>query len=250
MNKKSVLGLLVLVSVSVVLVGFGLSTQLAEAFEPCSEPTRIILVRHGQTHWNVQHILQGNADVPLDETGIAQTEDLAQELADKDVDAVFSTQLSRAYDTALGIAAPHGLSVHKLNNMREIGLGIYTGHQGSQIPLETRIAWATNPDFALPSGVPDPTDLLEPEYVEGIWFEGESLNMVAERSWHAGICNLARQHCGENVVVTIHGGIIKIALTQVYGLPVTDYSTFGVPNASLTVLEFKPDGSVEVLSDW
>ncbi|MCD4678128.1 MAG: histidine phosphatase family protein [Desulfobacula sp.] len=250
MKKKCILGLLVLVSVSVFLIVFGLSTQLAEACEPCSEPTRIILVRHGQTHWNVLHILQGNADIPLDETGLAQTECIAQELADKDVDAVFSTQLSRAYDTALAIAAPHGLRVHKLNNMREIGVGIYTGHQGSQIPLETRIAWATNPDFALPSGVPDTTDLLEPQYVEDIWFEGESLNMVVERSWHAGVCNLARQHCGENVVVAIHGGIIKIALTQVYGLPVTDYSTFEVPNASLTVLEFKPDGSVVVLSDW
>ncbi len=250
MKKKCILGLLVLVSVSVFLIGFGLSTQLAEACEPCSEPTRIILVRHGQTHWNVLHILQGNADIPLDETGLVQTEYLAQELADKDVDAVFSTQLSRAYDTALAIATLHGLRVHKRNNMREIGVGIYTGHQGSQIPLETRIAWATNPDFAFPSGVPDTTDLLEPQYVEGIWFEGESLNMVAERSWHAGICNIVRQHCGENVVVATHGGIIKIALTQVYGLPVTDYSTFEVPNASLTVLEFKPDGSVVVLSDW
>ena len=190
MKKKCILGLLALVSVSVLLIGFGLSTQLAEACDPCSAPTRIILVRHGQTHWNVLHILQGNADIPLDETGLEQTEYLAQKLADKDVDAVFSTQLSRAYDTALAIATPHGLRVRKRNNMREFGVGIYTGHQGSQIPLETRIAWTTNPDFAFPSGVPDTTDLLEPQYVEGIWFEGESLNMVAERSWHAGICNL------------------------------------------------------------
>jgi len=85
MKKKCILGLLVLVSVSVFLIGFGLSTQLAEACELCSEPTRIILVRHGQTHWNVLHILQGNADIPLDETGLAQTEYLSQELADKNV---------------------------------------------------------------------------------------------------------------------------------------------------------------------
>lgn len=250
MKKKCILGFLVLVSVSVVLIGFGLSTQLAEASGPCSEPTRIILVRHGQTNWNVQGILQGNADIPLDEIGLAQAEYLSQELADKDVDAVFSSHLSRAYETALAIADYHGLRVHKRNNIREIGVGVYTGYTGSQIPLETRIAWATNPDFAFPSGVPDTSELLEPAYVEGIWFEGESLNMVAERSWYAGICNIAKQHCGENVVVATHGGIIKIALTQVYGLPVTKYSTFDVPNASLTVLEFKPDGSLVELSDW
>ncbi len=250
MKKKCILGLLVLVSVSVLLIGMGLSTQLAEACGPCSEPTKIILIRHGQTHWNVLHILQGNADIPLDETGVEQAECLAQEIAGKDVNAIYSSPLSRAYDTALTIAAPHGLRVRKRFRLLEIGLGIYTGYQGSQIPEEVRTAWATDPDFAFPSGFPDTTDLLEPEYVEGRCFLGESLNMVMWRSWYAGIRFLARRHCGENVIVSTHGGVIKIALTQVYGLPVTDYRTFDVPNASQTVLEFEPDGSVVVLSDW
>lgn len=102
----------------------------------------------------------------------------------------------------------------------------------------------------MPSGVSDTTDLLDTSYVEGIWFEGESLNMVSERSWHAGIRNLARQHCGENIIVVTHGGIIQIVLTQVYGLPVTQYRSFTVPNASQTVLEFEPDGSVLVVPSW
>ncbi len=246
-SKKN---LFVLVVLSLLLLSSAPAAQPVEAIRPCSESTRIIFVRHGQTSWNVQHILQGNADIPLDEVGIAGAETLAQELADKDIDVIFSSRLSRAYDTALAIAAPHGLDVYIRNNLREIGLGLYTGYQGGQIPLETRIAWSTNPDFILPSGIPDTTDLLEPQFVEGIWFEGESLNMVVERSWHAGIRNLAQQHCGENVVVLAHGGIIKIALTQVYGLPVTDYSQFSVPNGSQTVLEFEPDGSVVVLEDW
>jgi broad specificity phosphatase PhoE len=52
------------------------------------------------------------------------------------------------------------------------------------------------------------------------------------------------------VVVVTHGGIIHIALTQVYGVPVTQYTRFVVPNASQTELEFEPDGSVKVLSTW
>lgn len=239
----------ILVILSVFLLSSSF-VQPAVAARPCSEATRIILVRHGQTHWNVLGILQGNADIPLDETGLEQAQTLAQEIATKDVDAIYASPLSRAYDTALAIAAPHGLKVHKRGNLREIGLGLYTGYTGSQIPREVRVTWATDPTFSLPSGVPDTTDLLEPEYVEGIWFEGESLNRVAERSWHAGLRNLAKRHCGENVVIAVHGGIIKIALTQVYGLPVIDYSTFDVPNASQTVLEFEPDGSVQVLTDW
>jgi broad specificity phosphatase PhoE len=101
----------------------------------------------------------------------------------------------------------------------------------------------------MPSGIPDPTNLSDPSYVEGIYFEGESLNMVTDRTWH-GLTNLAKQHCGENIVTVTHGGVIQIALTHVYGRPVTEYSKITVPTASQTVLEFEPDDSVVVLPDW
>jgi len=245
-NKKNTFITVVLGLILLGLAWVGYQTVVDRS---CSKPTRIILVRHGQTSWNEQHILQGNADIPLDEVGIAEAETLAQELADKDIDAIFSSRLSRAHDTALAIAALHGLDVHINDNLREIGLGIYTGYQGGQIPEEMRVSWASDPDISFPSGIPDTTDLVEPQFVEGIQFEGESLNMAAERSWQ-GIRDLAQQHCGKNIVVATHGGIIKIALTQVNGLPVTDYSQFSVANGSQTVLEFEPDGSVVVLEDW
>lgn len=242
--------MIVFVSVILVFISLGLFVQPITATEPCTEPTKIILIRHGQTHWNVLGLLQGNADVPLDETGLEQAQALKDAIAGKDVDAVYSSPLSRAYDTATAIASPHGMRVHKNGRFREIGVGIYTGYLSIQIPEDIRITWATNPEFAMPSGVPDTTDLLDPSYVEGIWFEGESLNMVSERSWHAGIRNLARQHCGENIIVVTHGGIIQIVLTQVYVLPVTQYRSFKVPNASQTVLKFEPDGSVLVVPSW
>jgi broad specificity phosphatase PhoE len=53
---------------------------------------------------------------------------------------------------------------------------------------------------------------------------------------------------GQTVVVMTHGGIIQMALTQAYGVPVTQYTQFVVPNVSQTELEFEPDGSVKVLS--
>lgn len=247
MNKK---WFTIAVSLSLILVCIGMAVQPVVAKNHCSVPTKLILVRHGQTPWNVSGLLQGTADVPLDAAGQAQAQQAALAIAGKDVDAVYSSPLSRAYDTALAIAAPHGLSVNKRGNLREIGVGMYTGYKAAQIPVDIRTAWGTNPDYPLPSGVPDPAGLLDPQYVEGIWFEGESLNMVLERSWHAGLQNLAKQHCGENVVIATHGGIIQIALTQVYGIPVTKYTTFKIGNASQTVLEFAPDGSVSVLPTW
>ncbi|MBE0522855.1 MAG: histidine phosphatase family protein [Methanosarcinales archaeon] len=77
----------------------------------CSVPTKIILVRHGQTSWNVLGILQGNADVPLDSTGVIEAQELAVNTSEKTVDAVYSSPLSRDYDTARAIAAEHQLSV-------------------------------------------------------------------------------------------------------------------------------------------
>ncbi|CAG0968485.1 MAG: hypothetical protein MPEBLZ_04166 [Candidatus Methanoperedens nitroreducens] len=107
-------------------------------------------------------------------------------------------------------------------------MGIYTGYLNA-------------------SGIPNSTNLLDPSYVTGIYFKGESLNMASERSWDE-LTDIVEDHCGENVVMVTHGGIIQVALTHVYGLPVTQYRTFTVPTASL--LEFEPNSSVTVLSDW
>ena len=225
------------------------STQASSDVSKCSVPTKMVLVRHGQTSWNALGLLQGNADVPLDATGVAQAQALAENTSSKTVNVVYSSPLSRAYDTAKAIADVHNLPVKVHGTLREIGVGIYTGYRASQIPSEVRISWTTNPDFAMPSGIPDPTNLVDPSYVEGIYFEGESLNNVSERTWQ-GLTNLAKQHCGENIVSVTHGGIIQVALTHVYGLPVTNYSKITVTTASQTVLEFEPDDSVVVLPDW
>jgi len=75
----------------------------------CSVPTKMVLVRHGQTSWNALGLLQGNADVPLDATGVAQAQALAENTSRKIVNVVYSSPLSRAYDTAQAIADAHQL---------------------------------------------------------------------------------------------------------------------------------------------
>lgn len=249
-----------LVSLVGVLAAFGLPGPAASADDECSTSTRIILVRHGQTAWNVLGLLQGNANIPLDATGIGQAQALAQSTVGKTIHALYSSPLSRAFDTAQAIAVLHPavgegeceadeqehLEVDREKDLREIGVGIYTGFRSSDVPLDIRTAFNTNPDFAFPSGIPDPTNLVDPAPVAGIFFKGDSLNKVLERSWEA-ITEIAE---GQTVVVVTHGGVIQIALTQVNHLPVTDYRTFSVPNASQTVLEFRPDGSIVVLPTW
>lgn len=236
-----------LAGLSLLLLSPGLTVRLAEAV--CSRPTNIVLVRHGQTRWNALGLLQGNADVALDETGRAQVQALGQTMAGKAVAAVYSSPLSRALDTARAIAAPHGLPVSPRDGLREIGVGIYTGRASGQIPAETRERWASDPDFRMPSGVPDLAGLEEPAAVGGRLFEGESLNMVGERAWRE-VGSLAERYCGANVVAVTHGGVIQVVLTRARGVPVTEFRKFKVGNASKTVLVFQFGGAVAVGEDW
>ncbi|MCZ7395822.1 MAG: histidine phosphatase family protein [Candidatus Methanoperedens sp.] len=215
----------------------------------CSVPTKIVLVRHAETSWNVLGIMQGNANLPLDANGTAQEQMLANSTRNKTVNVVYSSPRDRAYDTAVAIASAHQLPVKVEDDLREIGNGIYTGYKPSQVPSDINFSFSTNPDFALPSGVPNTANLQDPSFVKGIYFEGESLNMAANRSWNE-LTDIAKDHCGKNIVSVTHGGIIQIALTKAHGLPMTQYSSFKVPIASQTVLEFEPNSSVFVLPDW
>lgn len=215
----------------------------------CPEPTRAVLIRHAETDWNTLGLLQGHADIPLNETGRAQAESLAMALEGKRVEVVYASPLSRALETARAIATRRGLTVTARDDLREIGIGVYTGHHPSDIPPATRTTWATNPSFAMPSGVPDPTGLRQPAQVQGRWFEGESLSGVAERAWRE-ILSLVAHHCGKDVAIVTHGGVIQLALTRAKGLPATEWRKFRVPNVAQVALEFRSDGTVVVSPGW
>ena len=71
--------------------------------------TEILFVRHGETDWNVERRVQGHSDRPLNATGLAQARELAAELREGRIDAVYASDLARARDTAAAVAAEHGL---------------------------------------------------------------------------------------------------------------------------------------------
>ena len=85
------------------------------------------LVRHGVTSWNKEHRFQGHTDIALDEEGHEQALRIAERLTAVPLVAVYSSDLSRAHETALAIAAPHGLPVFTTPSLRETGLGDWEG---------------------------------------------------------------------------------------------------------------------------
>ena len=73
--------------------------------------TTLLLARHGETDWNRELRIQGSSDIELNELGRKQAQFLAQELTDVELDAIYSSDLSRARATAAAVAATHGLEV-------------------------------------------------------------------------------------------------------------------------------------------
>ena len=104
------------------------------------QATRIIAIRHGETAWNAGLRLQGHTDIPLNVKGEWQAQRVALALADEALDAVYSSDLSRAHATASAIATQNaGLgqrSVTPHAGLRERGFGEYEGHTYAQIALD------------------------------------------------------------------------------------------------------------------
>lgn len=115
----------------------------------------LYLIRHGQTAYNAQRRFQGQVDVPLDATGLDQARAVAHHLKDVGVTRIFSSDLTRAHDTAKELANVTGLSVTLDAGLREIRVGEWEGYTRDEIlvkwPEELRL-WSTGADVTPPGG--------------------------------------------------------------------------------------------------
>jgi broad specificity phosphatase PhoE len=89
--------------------------------------TTLLLARHGETDWNRERRLQGSTDVPLNDLGRSQARQLAAELEDVELAAIFSSDLQRASETAEIVAAAKGLRVQTERGLRERSFGSWEG---------------------------------------------------------------------------------------------------------------------------
>src|SRR5213076_218915 len=95
--------------------------------------TTLLLARHGETDWNREGRWQGWADPPLNAAGRAQAHELAEQLRSVPFDAVYSSDLRRAHETAEIVAAPHAVPVVADLGLREIDVGSWSGLTRSAI---------------------------------------------------------------------------------------------------------------------
>lgn len=158
--------------------------------------THFYLVRHGETDWNTQRRFQGHADIPLNKVGIWQAEKLADWLQDTSFTAVYSSDLSRAVQTAEIVARGHGLPVIERKELRERCMGEWEGMTLEEV------------------------DTLHPGWRERIgealWcdrFGIESSSKMVQRLIHL-LEKLAKKHAGNRILIVSHGGLINMALTE------------------------------------
>jgi len=149
--------------------------------------TTILLVRHGETDWNLERRVQGHSDRPLNETGRAQARALAQQLAGEPVDAVYASDLLRALDTARPLAEALGLPVQTLPGLREKHFGTWEGL--TDVEIRERF----------------------PQSDGGPWGDAETTEDVAARVI-AALHDVAGRHRGGHVVIVTHGGPVRAVL--------------------------------------
>jgi broad specificity phosphatase PhoE len=90
-------------------------------------PIPFWFLRHGETDWNAQGISQGNVDIPLNETGIAQARAAAEKLRHRGIATIVASPLSRARVTAEFVGEALGLPVALDPDLREVGFGVQEG---------------------------------------------------------------------------------------------------------------------------
>ncbi len=194
-----------------------------------TEATRICLIRHGQTAWNAATRVQGHLDIGLDATGRAQAERLGCALASEGLQAIYSSDLARAHDTAQAVARHTGLPVVDDARLRERAFGRFEGLTHAEIaqrwPEGTARWHQRDPDFAAPGG----ESLLQ--------FQARCVPAAAE---------LAARHPGQCIALVAHGGVLDALYRAATGLTPQAPRSWQLANASINRLLWHGTGFVLV----
>lgn len=164
--------------------------------------TRFCLVRHAETDWNLEGRYQGQTDIPLNEEGRAKAHSLAMRLQSVHFAAVYSSDLVRASETAVIIAAKLRLPVQLDSRLREIDQGEWEGRQLEFIRAHYAELWRQrrlNPEFGRAPG-------------------GESLAEVARRVY-AALDEISGRHPDMAVLAVSHGLALAAILCRIHNIP-------------------------------
>lgn len=182
----------------------------------------ILLIRHGQTDWNRDRRIMGRTDVPLNRTGRAEAKGLARALRDVRIDAVYTSPVLRAVQTAKLLLNGRKRRVAHAHDMAEIDYGLWIGKTFDEvIPEKAFHVYHKTPHKACPPG-------------------GEPMCDVYRRAVQF-IEKIRRRHKKGRIAVVSHADVIKTILVHYLGMDLNDLLKFRIDNASVSLLWFHKD---------
>src|SRR5437764_7301171 len=191
----------------------------------------LLLIRHGQTSWNVEHRLPGQRPgVELNETGRQQAARLADALTVIPISAIISSPLERASETASIIAQQYKLKIQLEPDLMDIELGHWTGQSFDELSKN---------DPAWKAFVKDPT--VGPDDVETFPHVQERAVAAVER-WRK------LESTGAFQAFVAHADVVKLLIAHYTGLEARRAGSFMIDNASVSLVELDLEHSPRVLA--
>jgi probable phosphoglycerate mutase len=198
-----------------------------------AQETTLLLIRHGETAWNAEHRIQGRLDVPLSATGVWQTGRLAQRLAGEAIDAIYASDLARAWMTGAPLADAHGLAMIAEPRLRERVFGLFEGKTIDEIAVEhpdELTAWrARDVHWRVPGGE------------SGVEFIARVLEALRE---------IVHAQAGRTVAVITHGGVLDVIYRNARALAWDAPRDHLMLNASINRLTAQPAPLRLQIIDW
>jgi broad specificity phosphatase PhoE len=191
------------------------------------DPMRLILVRHGETSWNETHKFQGFSDIELSSKGKSQAQSLAESLKGQKLEAIYTSPLIRAQQTAEQIARYHDCPVILDEGLKELNQGQLEG-------LTAEDLRQGYPEF-LRRWIQEPESTHLPK--------GESLGELQRRAW-AAIEQILRKHPEGTVVVVGHSFVNLTILCRLLEVPLNYFRRFRQDPTGKNVIEFSERGAV------
>ena len=217
----------------------GLQAHFVISFLPFSKALRLMnppdssmrlwLIRHGETDWNAEQRIQGRTDIPLNSVGHQQAQCVAECFSAQPIQAIYSSDLSRALQTARPLADRLALNLEPNSAFAERDFGVFQGLTADEIAQahpDDYQRWQSRDASFAPDG-------------------GESLIQFQSRV-ELAMNDLSQRHQGQSVVVVSHGGFLDMVYRLGHGVAMNQARDWKIPNAGIQEL-LMADGKIQII---
>ncbi|HEY8361392.1 MAG TPA: histidine phosphatase family protein [Tissierellaceae bacterium] len=192
--------------------------------------TKIYLIRHGQSEWNLLYKIQGQKDAPLTDLGKEQARKLGERLVGEKIDIIYSSDLSRALETARIISSIVNKPVVATNEFREINFGPWEGLTLKEIRnkfKEEYSIWMSSP--------------------EKFRLEGAETLEALKRRVMSYVNKIIKENKDKNIAIVSHNATLKVIILSLLNIGLSYYKNFSLNNVSLSIIECRDYNNVLTL---